>query len=298
MQTNDNEDDQITPEAGEVNAIRPLPSSDYFSTRRSPLSRTPRLAGSTRSSRSVRGRQNSSNSGWSSPSRLTMQPRPESGLRHVSTTTIKFHPTLKDEEDQHHSSTAIASTPSSKQPSSGASKKAPKPKQFSRLRPSLDKPNPIFRSTPNLNNISRPPSKPHHSPLEIDLVSDIGDNKAIGGGYVGAIPASFATQMAHAVGDLRQQRQVRQEETEMFGRLMMTRMNSLEEGFREVIHEMRENLKVKSMPGSRGRSSERPVAVRREKRAQMNREKGMGRASGSSGSSDLLETERVEENNA
>lgn len=97
----------------------------------------------------------------------------------------------------------------------------------------------------------------------MDLVSDIGDNKAIGGGYVGAIPASFATQMALANGVMRQSQQ-RTEESEMLSRVMMARMNTLEEGFREVVYEVRETMR---QAVSRPRSPERmpPLRVQREK---------------------------------
>lgn len=119
-----------------------------------------------------------------------------------------------------------------------------------------------FSSTPNLAGLvmmkdrddgQRRPS------LEMELVSDIGDNKPMGGGYVGAIPASFATQMAYATGALSRHKE-RNEEQDMLSRIMMARMNSLEEGFREVVHEMRENLKRQgshSRSRSRSRSRER-----------------------------------------
>jgi hypothetical protein len=80
----------------------------------------------------------------------------------------------------------------------------------------------------------------------------------MGGGYVGAIPASFATQMAYATGGLSRHKE-RNEEQDMLSRIMMARMNSLEEGFREVVHEMRENLKrqeTHSRSRSRSRSRE------------------------------------------
>lgn len=153
-----------------------------------------------------------------------------------------------------------------------------------------------FRSTPNINAFtqSRPnperntsPGKPvRRSSLEMDLISDIGDNKAIGGGYVGALPASFASQMNHMQKMLRQsQQEVREaeskrrtEESEMFGRLMMARMNTLEEGFREVVHEVREGMKqVGSGTGSRQRSPERDINVgKRGKKFKERQERQVG----------------------
>jgi hypothetical protein len=76
----------------------------------------------------------------------------------------------------------------------------------------------------------------------MDLGSDIGDNKAIGGGYVGVLPASLGTQMAYATEALRADGRG-DDDRDMFGRLMLARMNNLEEGFREVVHEMRGHLR-------------------------------------------------------
>ncbi|EER40894.1 integral membrane channel protein [Histoplasma capsulatum H143] len=41
------------------------------------------------------------------------------------------------------------------------------------------------------------------STLAMELGSDIGDNEAVGGGFIGAIPSSFVTEMANATGGLR-----------------------------------------------------------------------------------------------
>ncbi len=96
----------------------------------------------------------------------------------------------------------------------------------------------------------------------MDLGSDIGDNKAMGGGFVGAIPASFATQMAYATGGLRRQ-VAASEGQEIFGRLVLARMNKLEEGMKEVIHEMRES-RMNEANNSPSRSKERPSRPSRQ----------------------------------
>ena len=75
-----------------------------------------------------------------------------------------------------------------------------------------------FRSAPNfaammgMQQAGRQDGRPRRNSLEMDLVSDIGDNKAIGGGYVGAIPASFATQMFHASAAARQSKEKHDEQ--------------------------------------------------------------------------------------
>ena len=119
-----------------------------------------------------------------------------------------------------------------------------------------------FTSAPNLAGLvmmNERQSEQRRPSLDVELISDIGDNKPMGGGYVGAIPASFATQMAYATGGLNRYKE-RNEEQDMLSRIMMARMNSLEEGFREVVHEMRENMKRQgshSRSRSRDRSRER-----------------------------------------
>jgi hypothetical protein len=97
----------------------------------------------------------------------------------------------------------------------------------------------------------------------MDLVSDIGDNREIGGGYVGALPASFAAHLAHSTGESRHSKEQKQEQ-ELFTKIMMSRMNSLEEGFREVIHEMRGHMRQDEQKSpSRGRAAR---GVPKEKR--------------------------------
>lgn len=118
----------------------------------------------------------------------------------------------------------------------------------SRLRPKmLPKGSSAFQSSPNLtgllrNNVRSEDKLLGRSNLEMDLVSDIGDNKAIGGGYVGAIPSSLASQVGRGTGAYRSRAEL-SEENDMFGRLLMARMNTLEESFREIIHEMRDHMR-------------------------------------------------------
>ena len=139
-----------------------------------------------------------------------------------------------------------------------------------------------FQSDPNLAGVfaanRRAGNTKRHSTLDMDLVSDLGDNKAIGGGYVGALPASVAAQIRH--GGRLHARDDREGDRDMVGRLMMARMNTLEEGFREVVHEMRDHLRRPSRSQSRSRSKSREKAARPAKqRRPTNLRKGEGRAS-------------------
>lgn len=77
----------------------------------------------------------------------------------------------------------------------------------------------------------------------MELGSDIGDNKAVGGGFVGAVPSNFATQMAFVTGAVRAGQAAAasgNEDQRMMGKLMLARMNALEEGFRDVVKEVKE----------------------------------------------------------
>ena len=104
-------------------------------------------------------------------------------------------------------------------------------------------PRSAFQSAPNLAGMLTFGSHEdrRHS-LTMDLGSDLGDNKAIGGGYVGAIPNSFATQMAYATGAMRagQAAAGTNEDQQRMSKLMLARMNNLEEGFKEVIKEVKD----------------------------------------------------------
>lgn len=116
----------------------------------------------------------------------------------------------------------------------------------------LSKPRPImpsrthFQSVPNFNmdtTIERPLKgqiRRRRSSLDMGM-SDLGlDNNP--NALLGAVPSSFATQMAMATGALKGlgPRAGREEDTEgMMGRLMLARMKTLEEGFAEVVREFK-----------------------------------------------------------
>jgi hypothetical protein len=212
-----------------------------------------------------------SRSNRASPSHPETKHRPNQHLRNISAATVVYNPVADliqedrlGQPDRRGSGHGVASaggrstapeaaavTPVSKLTPNAAGRRTPKKPAPgpSRARPIMP-PKDIagFRSTPNLaglvmlNNRSRDEeSRP--PPFAMDLGSDIGDNKAIGGGYVGALPASLGTQMAYAAEGLRANSRGDDGDRDMFGRLMLARMNNLEEGFREVVHEMRGHLR-------------------------------------------------------
>ncbi|KMU74543.1 hypothetical protein CISG_04250 [Coccidioides immitis RMSCC 3703] len=102
---------------------------------------------------------------------------------------------------------------------------------------------PEAKSVPNLNGVLLSGDflklNRGRSSIAIGLGSDLGDNKAVGGGFVGGIPASFATQMAYATGDLQRNRS-NTDHRDTLNRLVLARMKTLEESFRDVIREVKD----------------------------------------------------------
>ncbi|KAJ5756801.1 hypothetical protein N7533_006344 [Penicillium manginii] len=110
-------------------------------------------------------------------------------------------------------------------------------------------------SVPELESLyvpDRPGSARPQRSLLFGLGSDLGDNKAVVGAYTGAVPSSFNTQMAFATGGLR--REGTSQTQDMLSKLVLARMNNIEEGFREVIREVKDLRKTgSSRSGSRPR---------------------------------------------
>ncbi|KIY03935.1 uncharacterized protein Z520_00627 [Fonsecaea multimorphosa CBS 102226] len=212
-------------------------------------------------------------SGTDSPSPRPPKDQTRHHSRNVSAATMIFKPMTDSSTDQTssvegskppHLKTRISApgsgvrTPVSKPGSSGAGHRTPKRAAGpTRLRPILaSKDEQGFRSTPNLAGLLSPKNQPaqvrRKPSLEMDLVSDIGDNRAIGGGYVGALPSSFAAHMVKGTIESRHEKE-QKEQQEMFTKILMARMNALEESFREVIHEMRDHMRQDDVRGgSRG----------------------------------------------
>jgi len=308
--TNDDDTNIVTSDVRQpiITTVRNSLRRDYFAGRMVPYAQSPDQYDSKLVQR-VPVSQHSSNSGRPASRRI---PRPRHD-RNASSATMIFNPPADSEQDELLSMKEKPTSPSheylnvppsappkshSKASSTPPGRRSPK-RGHSRPepRPTLPpKDHHASQSTPNFGNMviksKQSPSKPRRSSLEMDLVSDIGDNKAIGGGYVGAIPASFASQLAMAAGVTREsqfqqeEQRRRAEDAEMFGRLIMARMNCLEEGFREVVHEVREGIKqAGSGHVSRQRSPERFEGMQLPKRMrEKNARERLDRSDGSFGS--------------
>lgn len=180
----------------------------------------------------------------------TQRPSRAAHMRNVSTNTVLYDPPppLNDSSTSSPTRKIITARNSVKNtgnvtPAASTGRRTPK-----RQLPGASKPRPImppraaFQSAPDLAGMLGFVQRRGRShSFTMDLGSDIGDNKAIGGGFVG-VPNSFATQMAYATGAMRagQAAASGNEEQQRMGKLMLARMNALEQGFREVLKEVKD----------------------------------------------------------
>lgn len=107
----------------------------------------------------------------------------------------------------------------------------------------------------------------------LDLASEIGDNKwgpsgGIDGGGISGMPASFSEQMMREREMQRrreeERRRTEDEEKGMVNRILLARMHTLEEGFREVLKEVKDL--TRSTAGSSKRDSDAEVSLPRTPR--------------------------------
>ena len=180
-------------------------------------------------------------------------PRPirVSHMRNISTNTVLYDPPApqNDSSTSSPSRKAITAKNSARNtgtvtPTASTGRRTPKRHMVAVARPRpIMPPRTAFQSAPDLAgmlNFDNGRGRSHS--LTMDLGSDLGDNKAVGGGYVGGIAQSFATQMAFATGAIRagQAANSGNEDQQRMSKLMLARMNTLEEGFREVLKEVKE----------------------------------------------------------
>lgn len=142
------------------------------------------------------------------------------------------------------------------------------------LSPTNVRSNPM--SVPNIGNFLGPNNGSWNQGSVLEgLGSDLGDGKAIANGFVGVAPSSFTTQMAYATGGIRR-RGSHDRNQDMLGKLVLARMNNIEEGFREVIKE------VKELRSNRDQNQSQPQNRGDEQRASQRdkRRPGTGTAAG------------------
>ena len=212
-------------------------------------------------------------------------------IRNVSTNTVLYDPPLPMNDSSTSSPTrkVITARNSAKNtgtvtPALSAGRRTPKPQLpvASRPRPIMP-PRSAFQSAPDLAGmLGFGLGRGRSNSFTMDLGSDIGDNKAIGGGFIG-VPNSFATQMAYATGAMRagQASAGGNDDQQRMGKLMLARMNALEEGFREVLKEVKDWRKDETKSSGDGpgiKFAEMKVAKTKSKRNSGGNKEGKMRA--------------------
>lgn len=134
---------------------------------------------------------------------------------------------------------------------------------------------------PDFAGTSAPDSHPRggrgQNPFLYGLGSDIGDNRAIANEFMGGLSGSLTTEMAYAAG---LHRPISPENQNRLSKLVLARMNNIEEGFREVIKEVKDLRR-----GESSRSQSQPDDFRdqreRERKRRIEKKEGKKRSQGS-----------------
>lgn len=254
--TND-EDENISLDRQQTPKLRqndpPTSDEGYFQHTPTAKAKLPQFSSSLSSNHSKK-----QSSGRVTPVRGNIQ-RPGRHVRNISTITVVHDPIpQRNDSSSSPSRKAITARNSAKNTGTGsgaltpasAGRRTPK-----RQLPGVVRPRPImpprsaFQSAPDLEGMMMFNGDEGRDSFALELGSDIGDNKAVGGGFVGAVPSSFATQMAFATDAMRLGQAAvasGNEDQRMMGKLMLARMNGLEEGFREVLKEVKDWRKEES----------------------------------------------------
>lgn len=248
-------DDELTSDDTEVRRSNSSSSEKHGGV--SPGKATPRFYSSRPSTARVKSRKNS-------PSR-----RPKFHTRNYSAATMLYNPVSNDEGTD---VSPVPIRPRAETPSAGDDvATATSVDQWMQRRHSLDveiaqnvalpRSNPM--SVPDLGGFlptgSNYRGRPQVSHL-YGLGSDLGDNRAIANGFLGALPASFTTQMAYATGGIPRPDSSSSNQ-DMLSKLVLARMNNIEEGFREMLKEVKDLRR-----GESSRSQSRPDEMRSAQR--------------------------------
>jgi hypothetical protein len=204
-----------------------------------------------------------------SPSKKNSRKKPGHS-RNLSTSTVLFSPTKESMDisrsvsPERRPKTSLRSgtaTPARMDGSTLAGARTPK-QSFGPTGPS--RPRAIMplreagRSTPNIANflaINQRNREPSFNAVALDLASDLGDNNLNPNfGNLNALPASFTTQFELAARMKARERKGSDTESDSnrMSRIMLARMTTLEEGFRDMLQEVKGLKQGDSQVGSRG----------------------------------------------
>lgn len=136
------------------------------------------------------------------------------------------------------------------------------------------RPRPIFpprelsRQPPNIANfvsLDQRRREPSFNAMALDLASDIGDNRQVPDfGALGALPASFSTQIQMAARLQARDKSGSDDESKRMSRIMLARMTTLEEGFRDVLKEVKGLTRGSEGTQSYGTHSPPPELAKRK----------------------------------
>ena len=116
--------------------------------------------------------------------------------------------------------------------------------------------------------------QPSVNAVALDLASDLGDNRAPNFATFGGLPASFSTQLEMAARA--KAMRTNDDESNRMSRIMLARMTTLEEGFRDVLKEVK-GLRKGSEDGMPSRDG---TAGTRSPPNELNKRKGKGKKRG------------------
>ncbi|MCJ1251916.1 hypothetical protein MMC30_009154 [Trapelia coarctata] len=172
--------------------------------------------------------------------------------RHFSTNTILYNPQTKASPSSASPGRDLATAKNSRK-SSPPGTGTQTPRTPKRQSTNVARPRPIlaqratYNDTPNIATLMMSDPQTGGSRRDfsaLDIASDLGDNKAIGGAFAGTVPASFATQKGFMMTSAMKAKQAaaaeEKEDQRMLSKLMLSRMKTLEEGFSEVLREVKD----------------------------------------------------------
>ncbi|KAI9883048.1 MAG: hypothetical protein M1823_005185 [Watsoniomyces obsoletus] len=194
-----------------------------------------------------------------SPSRAVSRPLRYGHGRNVSSATILYNPVQRlNDESSLSPPKRLHSARRTPTGSGGTTPRALGRRSPRKDIPAASRPQPIARprsdfpsarSLVGLGRIEQRSRLTHRSSsLVLDFSSNLGhgddgdeeNDEFPAGNALGAVPSSFATQMAIATGAVRARRGGSGGDSQMMGRLMLARMQTLEEGFKELLREVKQ----------------------------------------------------------
>ncbi|KAF2473826.1 uncharacterized protein BDR25DRAFT_341086 [Lindgomyces ingoldianus] len=214
--------------------------------------------------------------------------------RNLSTNTVLFSPSKETMEQMSRSTSPSRAPPAGTRsgtvtPGRIVTDGRRTPKRLALSGVPTTRPRPIMpphnlnRSTPNIASflaLDQRRRDPSFNAVALDLASDLGDNRhGPDYGALGALPASFTTQLEMAARA--RAREGGDEESNRMSRIMLARMTTLEEGFRDVLKEVKGLKKGSedggpSRDGSKGHSATEEHSKKKGKGKRRNDRRGKG----------------------